>query len=84
MTRVGLTFQTTDLANYYASTLDNQLELRIQVPADNPQMAVSLQSDDSNNYALLQFQTPEEWRNFVHAVAAIDNSLSEYLRKEAN
>lgn len=84
MTRVSLTFQTTDLANYYASTLGGQLELRIQIPINNQQTVVSLQSDDSNNYATLQFQTPAEWRNFVRAMVAIDYSLGNYLNAEKN
>ena len=82
-TRIGMSFQTTDLANYYASASDNQLELRVQVPLDNPQLCVSLQSDDSNNYADLQFQTPAEWRNFVRAMVAFD-SLGDHLTEEVN
>ena len=83
-TRIGMSFQTTDLANYYASAFGNQLELRVQIPLDNPQLSVSLQSDDSNNYAYLQFQTPAEWRNFVRAMVALDYSLGDHLTEEAN
>ena len=83
-TKIGMSFQPANLTNYYASTFNNRLELRVQVPLDNPQVNLSLQCDDSNNYALLVFQTPAEWRNFVRAMVAFDYSLGDHLTEEAN
>ena len=74
-TQTGFSFQTTDMANYYASANSEKMEVRFQIPKEHLTMLAEMQDDDTNHYVLLTFRSPYEWQNFINAMNAIDGAV---------